>query len=131
MHVLFVTSEAFPLIKTGGLADVSGALPKAIKSAASFNGDIKVLLPAYRGVLSKLTAVKEVASIEALKHSCTLFSGYLPDSDVEVIAIKNGFIPACLRTDSDKPLPIKNSVTTNNCLAALLISSHVDENDGI
>ena len=89
MHVLFVTSEAFPLIKTGGLADVSGALPKAIKSAASFNGDIKVLLPAYRGVLSKLTAVKEVASIEALKQSCTLFSGYLPDSDVEVIAIKN------------------------------------------
>jgi starch synthase len=89
VHVLFVTSEAFPLIKTGGLADVSGALPKAIKHAAKLNGDIKILLPAYRGVLSQLTSVKEVASIRALKQVCTLFSGYMPDSDVQVIAIKN------------------------------------------
>jgi len=89
VHVLFVTSEAFPLIKTGGLADVSGALPKAIQHAASLNGDIKLLLPAYRGVLSKLTSVREIASIQALKQPCTLFSGFLPDSDLEVIAIRN------------------------------------------
>ncbi|EJJ26616.1 glycogen/starch synthase, partial [Rhizobium sp. CF142] len=32
MKVLSVSSEVFPLIKTGGLADVAGALPIALKS---------------------------------------------------------------------------------------------------
>lgn len=89
MHVLFVTSEAFPLIKTGGLADVSGALPKAIKNLVELNGDIKILLPAYRGVLPKLSSAKQVGTIQALQQTCDLFSGYLPDSDIEVIAIQN------------------------------------------
>ena len=31
MEVLSVASEVFPLIKTGGLADVAGALPAALK----------------------------------------------------------------------------------------------------
>lgn len=57
MQVLFVTSEAYPLIKTGGLADVSGALPKAIQNATEFKGNIKVLLPAYINLLDKLAAV--------------------------------------------------------------------------
>ena len=89
MHVLFVTSEAFPLIKTGGLADVSGALPKAIQQTSKLNGDIKILLPAYRGVISKLTNIKEITSLHVLKQSCTLLSGYMPDNDLEVIVIKN------------------------------------------
>ncbi len=89
MHVLFVTSEAFPLIKTGGLADVSGALPKAIKNLPNFSGDIKILLPAYTGVLEKLQSVQHVGFIEALGEHCALYIGKMPDSDVEVIAIKN------------------------------------------
>ncbi len=89
MHVLFVTSEAFPLIKTGGLADVSGALPQALTNLADFDGDIKILIPAYQGLLSKLDGVKQVATIEALAQTCHLFSGKLPDSNVEVIAIQN------------------------------------------
>lgn len=89
MQVLFVTSEAYPLIKTGGLADVSGALPKAIQNATEFKGNIKVLLPAYNNLLDKLTAVKQVATIYALGQECTLFTGKMPDSDVDVIAIKN------------------------------------------
>ena len=89
MHVLFVTSEAFPLIKTGGLADVSGALPKAIKNLPELNGDIRILMPAYSGVLSKLKAVKQVATIQALGQQCKLFMGQMPDSNVDVIAIQN------------------------------------------
>ena len=89
VHVLFVTSEAFPLIKTGGLADVSGALPKAIKSLSSFKGDIKILLPAYTGVLEKLQSAQHVANIKALGEHCELYIGKMPDSDVEVIAIQN------------------------------------------
>lgn len=44
MKILFVTSEAYPLLKTGGLADVSGALPIALARAGD---DVRILMPAY------------------------------------------------------------------------------------
>lgn len=44
MRVLFVASECHPLVKTGGLADVVGALPAAL---AAFGCDVRVLLPLY------------------------------------------------------------------------------------
>ena len=44
MKVLFLTSEAVPFIKTGGLADVAGSLPKELKNAGV---DIRVVLPLY------------------------------------------------------------------------------------
>lgn len=44
MNVLFLTSEAVPFIKTGGLADVAGSLPKELKKAGV---DIRVVLPLY------------------------------------------------------------------------------------
>lgn len=51
MKVLSVASEAYPLIKTGGLADVAGALPGAL---AAFGVDMRVLLPAYPAVMEKI-----------------------------------------------------------------------------
>ncbi len=48
MKILFVTSEAFPFVSSGGLADVSGSLPKEIKN--SYNSDIRVVLPYYKTV---------------------------------------------------------------------------------
>lgn len=51
MQVLFVTSEIAPVIKTGGLADVSAALPAALYSMGV---DIRVLLPGYPQVLKSL-----------------------------------------------------------------------------
>ncbi len=47
MRVLFVTSEVSPFSKTGGLADVSGALPAAL---ADRGADIRVATPLYRHV---------------------------------------------------------------------------------
>ena len=52
MKVLSVASEAYPLIKTGGLADVAGALPAAL---SAFGVDMKVLLPAYPAVMAMIT----------------------------------------------------------------------------
>lgn len=53
MQVLHVCSEMFPLLKTGGLADVIGALPAAAQIAEGI--DTRVLLPAFpdirRGVV--------------------------------------------------------------------------------
>ena len=93
MRVLFATSEAFPLIKTGGLADVSGALPKAISHLKQFSGDIRILIPGYSAVLQKLTSPQTIASIEVLGHACTLISGKMPEDKsgrgLTVIAIQN------------------------------------------
>lgn len=47
LQVLFVTPEAFPYAKTGGLADVCGALPAALKQ---MDVDIRMVLPFYRSV---------------------------------------------------------------------------------
>ena len=48
--VLSVTSECVPLVKTGGLADVAGALPGAM---APLGWTIKTLLPGYPRVLQQ------------------------------------------------------------------------------
>lgn len=53
MKVLFVASEAVPFIKTGGLADVMGALPKAL---AQKGADVRLVIPKYSGIAD---AVKE------------------------------------------------------------------------
>ncbi len=44
MKVLFIASECAPFVKTGGLADVIGAVPKTL---AGLGVDVKVMLPAY------------------------------------------------------------------------------------
>ena len=43
-RILFATSEAVPFIKTGGLADVAGALPKCFDKRYF---DVRVILPKY------------------------------------------------------------------------------------
>ncbi len=57
MKVLSVASECVPLIKTGGLADVVGALPAAL---AGQGIDMRVMIPAYPGILDKLGETTEV-----------------------------------------------------------------------
>jgi len=47
LRVLLLSSEVEPFAKTGGLADVAGALPKAL---AALGHDVRVLMPKYRGV---------------------------------------------------------------------------------
>ncbi len=47
MKVLFLVSEAVPFAKTGGLADVAGALPTALRQKGH---DVRVMIPLYRGI---------------------------------------------------------------------------------
>ena len=47
MKVLYVVSEAVPFIKTGGLADVAGSLPKYLKAEGV---DARVILPKYSSI---------------------------------------------------------------------------------
>ncbi len=53
MRVLFVASEASPFAKTGGLADVAGALPGAL---ARLGCDVTVVIPAYREAVANAGA---------------------------------------------------------------------------
>lgn len=56
-RVLSVASECVPFVKTGGLADVVGALPAAM---AAQGWDMRVLLPAYRGLRGFLPQMEPV-----------------------------------------------------------------------
>ncbi|MDN6240927.1 glycogen/starch synthase, partial [Corynebacterium variabile] len=66
-RVLSVASECAPLIKTGGLADVVGALPAALEP---LGWHTRVLLPGYPGVLAQLaeagTTLRRVWATEDL-----------------------------------------------------------------
>jgi len=57
IRALSVVSEVFPLIKTGGLADVAGALPGALKP---FDVEMRTLVPGYPSVLAALTEAEPV-----------------------------------------------------------------------
>ena len=63
LKVLFATSEVAPLIKTGGLADVSGALPAALRAIGV---DVRILVPGYKQVIAQLGQHKVVATFDSL-----------------------------------------------------------------
>ncbi|WP_182086731.1 glycogen synthase GlgA [Aureimonas sp. ME7] len=62
-QVLSVSSEVFPLIKTGGLADVAGALPLALERVGIRT---RTLLPAYPSVLAQVEGGTQVAAFPDL-----------------------------------------------------------------
>ena len=66
LKVLSVASEIFPLLKTGGLADVAGALPGAL---ARESVEMRTLVPAYPAVAAKL------ADVSTARHYPDLFGG--------------------------------------------------------
>lgn len=79
-RVLFVSSEVFPLAKTGGLADVSGALPKAL---ARLGADVRVMLPGYSQALDLVRRLDVVNSCDLPEGR--LLAGWMPDSEIPVI----------------------------------------------
>ena len=60
MRVLHVASECYPLVKTGGLADVVGALPAAL---LGIGVDARVLLPGYPRILDGLMGLRAVGDL--------------------------------------------------------------------
>ncbi|WP_210310442.1 glycogen synthase GlgA [Devosia pacifica] len=63
MEVLSVASEVYPLIKTGGLADVVGALPRAMAEQAI---EMRTLIPGYPAVTEKIGSARTVARFDDL-----------------------------------------------------------------
>ena len=81
MKVLFVASEAYPLIKTGGLADVAGSLPPAL---ARLRVDVRLLLPAYGEVLVGLEAMRFSAGLDINGEWVRILHTRLPGSRTQV-----------------------------------------------
>jgi starch synthase len=84
LKVLFVASEVAPFRKTGGLADVAGALPKALRRRGI---DVRVVMPLYQGVhwsdLERLEGTVSVPMWWGTARSAVRL-GKLPGSEVPI-----------------------------------------------
>ena len=85
LRVLFVTPECTPLAKTGGLGDVSAALPAAL---ARLRIDVRVLLPGYPAVIDGIGGGRVIATLGAAAppYEARLLEGRLP-SGVPLIVL--------------------------------------------
>ena len=83
MRILLVASEVYPLIKTGGLADVAGSLPAALVAQGC---EVKIMLPNYPGVIDKLVNVKPGPKLgDPYGHGeVRLLSGEIEQSNISV-----------------------------------------------
>src|SRR5579872_4492429 len=83
MRVLFVSSEFYPLAKTGGLADISAALPAALRAR---DIDVRVLLPGYQDALDSAPSPRIILQLDD-PLGCgetRLIESFLPNSSVPV-----------------------------------------------
>ncbi len=86
MRVLHVAAEVFPLVKTGGLADVVGALPQALMRQGA---DVRLVLPGYPAIADAVLHQKTVATLGPLFGAgrVTLRLGTMPYSHVPTYVI--------------------------------------------
>ena len=91
MRVVYLSSEVVPFAKTGGLADIAGAIPKSLQKLGV---EITVIMPLY-GIIkeNKYPLVKtdiqfEVRIGDKLK-SGYVYKGFMPDSKVPVYFLDN------------------------------------------
>jgi starch synthase len=84
--ILFATSEVYPLIKTGGLADVAASLPRALLKLGQ---DVKILLPAYSCLMDKATTtgLKDIAQLTVDGYQVTLKQTRLPGTRLTVLLV--------------------------------------------
>jgi starch synthase len=85
-RILFAGSEAHPLIKTGGLADVAGALPAALRDLGY---DARLILPAYPRAVRQLRELRTLADLRLPGSGRTvrILDGRLPDSELPTFLV--------------------------------------------
>lgn len=91
MKIAFAASEVVPFAKTGGLADVAGALPVEL---AKMGHDVKIFMPKYYSINEHeyghqyLSSVGEIpVRVGGHLHSVHLFKGLMPNSSAEIYFI--------------------------------------------
>ena len=80
--VLFVTSEVVPFIKTGGLADVSAALPQML---VELGHEVRIVVPKYGAVDDRKYKIHEVVRLKDIKIK-------IGEKDV-IFSLKSCFLP--------------------------------------
>jgi starch synthase len=85
MNVLQVSAEIFPLLKTGGLADIAGALPAAMRAVGC---QVRVVLPGFPAILDDLVDSSVLADLVApWGESLQVRQGRLKTLDVDAYVI--------------------------------------------
>ncbi|MBN2817283.1 MAG: glycogen synthase GlgA [Campylobacterales bacterium] len=90
-NILLTASEVAPFAKTGGLADVAGALPKALKTLGH---DVRVVMPRYYIIdkekygLQKLEGALSVHMGIMGEKFCAVYEGTIPNSSVPIYFIE-------------------------------------------
>ncbi|MBL8396583.1 MAG: glycogen synthase GlgA [Candidatus Accumulibacter sp.] len=91
MRILHVAAEIYPLVKTGGLADVVAALPPAL---AARGLDTRILVPGMPGILNGVVGLKRVMRFGPAFGAAVinLRLGHMPDSGLPVYVIDAPFL---------------------------------------
>ncbi|MEO7336002.1 MAG: glycogen synthase GlgA, partial [Caldimonas sp.] len=86
LRVLHVGAEIYPLVKTGGLADVLGALPQALQRQGA---DVRLLLPGLPPIVDALTDLRSVRELGPCfgAATVTLRAGRMPDSGIHAYVV--------------------------------------------
>jgi starch synthase len=89
MKVIFVGSELTPIAKVGGLGDVMGALPKALRKLGV---EVSIIIPCYGFIPKenlKLVADQIEVPLASTTETISLFATVLPHSDIPVYLVEN------------------------------------------
>lgn len=88
MRILHVCSELYPILKTGGLADVAGALPLALESLGSEN---RVLVPGFPAFMEGINEKEIIADLtdEFGGLNVKVLMGKLPGTNITAYIIES------------------------------------------
>lgn len=94
LKILFISAEVAPFAKTGGLGDIGGSLPKALRALGH---DVRVFMPAYKNIEAGYPGVTSMDLVfrvptGAGEIETGVFTGFLPDSDVPVYFIAQQYL---------------------------------------
>jgi starch synthase len=91
LKILFAASEVVPFAKTGGLADVAGALPKALRELGH---DVRIVMPKYQSINDEKFGIKPTkyavnVDIALYNHRGEIYESTVPGTDIPVYFIDN------------------------------------------
>lgn len=88
LRIFYLSTELTPFAKTGGLADVASALPKAL---FEYGHDVRVMMPKYGSISERRYVLREVIRLKEIpikmgeqEHVVSVKSAFLPDTKVQV-----------------------------------------------